>query len=178
LQRIERDGGQLRVHRHTIPPFIPLRDMEEKWLPVVEEEEEASNKSTESRRQDLQRLVQEVRAELVSWHARSDAIEFVREGLGLNEQGDGDGEEGDSESLFVNESSIKSVAATSLEVRYVRIQWAGGAVGRLKLSNEGLVERAVVLGEEGREKRLENMLVEGPARVEDLAQRLASYPTS
>jgi central kinetochore subunit Mal2/MCM21 len=152
--------------------------MEEKWLPVVEEEEEMSNKSTERTRQDLQRLVREVRAELVSWHARSDAIEYVRKALGSKEQGDGEGEEEDSESLFVNESRIKSVAATSLEARYVRIQWADGAVGRLKLSNEGLVERAVVLGEEGREKRLENMLVEGPARVEDLVQRLAFYPTS
>jgi central kinetochore subunit Mal2/MCM21 len=71
-----------------------------------------------------------------------------------------------------NQFGIVSVAATSLETRYIRLEWQDGRVGRIKLSNKGIVERAIVIGDDGRDKSMENTLTGGNGRIEELIQRL------
>jgi central kinetochore subunit Mal2/MCM21 len=150
--------------------------MGEKWLPSIDDDQ-VVGESTDRPEQDLQGLVEELRAELVSWHARTDAVECVREELGLKRGVDGEDDDIADDSA-PTQSGITSLAATSLEARFVRIEWSDGTIGRLKLSDDGIIERAVVIGDEGRQKKLENMLVEGKARFDELTQRLTSYPIS
>ena len=192
LKRVGGGRRRLRIHRHTIPAFIPLKELEERYLPIPKrgddsedgESGEEALKPWKKRKQDLPRLVRELRRELVAWHLRRDALQWIREELGL--PGEDDGEGGDEDNTPANrerrdtfeipatseKSGIISLAATSLETRYIRLVWSDGRVGRIKLSNKGQVERAIVFGEDGREKSNESVLVGGDGRIESLIQRL------
>lgn len=184
----------LKVYRHTVPGFISIAKLESVYLPrpgVSRRNEDGDGdgdgggssgedegadpakpwkKSGSSvRKQDLRGFVRELRRELVAWHMRVDAIEFLREKLGLV------GEGGGSLPFDVSpdrDTGIVSLAAVSVESRYVRIEWVDGRVGRFKLSNAGVVERAVVIGDEGRDKKIEDAMTDGGGRVETVLDRL------
>ena len=124
-----------------------------------------------SKKQDLRRLVQELRRELVAYHLRCDSVILLQEQLGVTEAREPDAiSDGNQQSP--NQFGIVSVLPTSLETRYIRIEWQDGRVGRIKLSNRGIVERAIVIGDVGRDKAMENTLTGGNGRIEDLFQRL------
>ncbi|KAJ5357772.1 Centromere protein Cenp-O [Penicillium brevicompactum] len=163
---------RLRVHRHTIPAFISIAKLEGAYLPraIADDDAELAKPWKGAvRRQDLQGFVRELRRELVGWHMRVDAVEFLREKLGLVD------EEGRAQPFDVSpdrETGVVSLAAASLEARYVRLEWEDGRVGRFKLSNSGIVERAVVIGDQGRDKKTEDAMTGGGGRVETVLDRL------
>lgn len=126
-------------------------------------------------RQDLPRLVRELRRELVGWHLRrawvgrlsgvlgvgvggSEREERVVAGMGVGRRRGGRG--------------IKEVETVDAEGMDVRIEWEDGRVGRVRVDKGGRVERAVVLGERGRERDVERRLCGGEGRMEGLAGRL------
>lgn len=173
-----------QVHRHTIPAFISLSKLESAYLPVprsmrkeqADEGEEENDSDAEDGemlkvrrvgKQDLRGFVRELRRELAAWHLRCDAVELLREKLGL---GDADSPSGSSERE--TSTGIVSLAPTAVETRYVRLEWEDGRVGRFKLSNTGIVERAVVIGDEGRDQRTEEAMTGAGGRVETLLERL------
>ncbi|OJJ44244.1 hypothetical protein ASPZODRAFT_71867 [Penicilliopsis zonata CBS 506.65] len=166
-----RDPPRLRVHRHTIPAFIPLDSLAEIYLPSQaahhkssrEDSDEEELKPPQTRKQDLPAFVREIRRELVAWHLRLDAVEFLKEELAKHTESIPAESEGER---------IVSLAATALEARYIRLEWADGRVGRFKVSDSGRVERAVVIGDSGRDKALEYALTGGDARVESVLNRL------
>lgn len=193
LLRRERErerSARLRVHRHTIPTFISISKLERVYLPspgsshdrAVEgadtEDDVARSKALRdrarsSRRQDLRGFVRELRRELVAWHLRSDAVELLRERLGLSDGGVlPDGVERLSPE---SKAGVVSLAPTAVEARYVRLEWEDGRVGRFKLSNTGIVERAVVIGDRGRDKQVEVAMTGGGGRVETLLERLKEH---
>jgi central kinetochore subunit Mal2/MCM21 len=178
---------ELSIYRHTIPSHIPLRNYEAQYLPQRDEGygSEVSSEIVNGNRQDLHALVRKVRKDLVSWTLRREAIEMLAEELGLVSEStkEPDSDENDDYTSFVaplnapNESIFRSVAATAVEARFVRVVWANGWVARVKISDKGLVERAVVYGEvSGEDRRIksaENVLVgDGLVRIEELAERL------
>lgn len=198
LLRRERPRGEnqkrLRVHRHTIPAFIALGKLESVYLPFPgssrnadvdlenesesEAEEESPLKPSQKagRKQDLRGFVRELRRELVAWHLRNDAVELLRERLALNE-----GESASSAEERLSPESrcgIMSLAPAAIEARYVRLEWEDGRVGRFKLSNAGIVERAVVIGDQGRDKRTEDAMTGKGGRVETLLDRLRELGSS
>ncbi|EKV19014.1 Centromere protein Cenp-O [Penicillium digitatum] len=182
----------LKVHRHTVPGFISIAKLESAYLPHPGiprrvgngdgdagewsgEEEHAEpakpwKKSGSSiQKQDLRGFVRELRRELVAWHMRVDAIDFLREKLGLVAA------EGVSLPFDISpdrDTGIVSLAAVAAEARYVRVEWVDGRVGRLKLSNAGIVERAVVIGDQGRDKKVEDAMTGGGGRIETVLDRL------
>ncbi|CAG8026715.1 unnamed protein product [Penicillium salamii] len=158
---LRNERKRLRVHRHTVPAFISIAKLESAYLPRLAEDPELAKKA---RRQDLQGFARELRRELVGWHMRVDAVEFLREKLGL----EGSVVDGSPD----RDTGVVSVAAVALETRYVRLEWADGRVGRFKLSNGGIVERAVVIGDQGRDKKTEDAMTGGGGRVETVLDRL------
>ncbi|KAH8426567.1 uncharacterized protein LDX57_004304 [Aspergillus melleus] len=200
-ERKEMGAGRLKVHRHTIPAFIPMEGLEKVYLPATanngqedgqqeeEEEEEATLKpwkKKKSRKQDLQGLVRELRRQLVAWQLRTDAIGLLREKLGVVRRGVDDYQDDDGvwersfldqkeTKLAANEWGIVSLGPTALEAVYVRVEWTNGQVGRFKISNSGIVERAVVIGDDGRDKALEVALTGGNGRVETVLDRLKKH---
>ena len=166
LKRVGSDKKALRVHRHTIPAFIPLEKLQERHLPEPPEldDDNASTKAWKQRKQDLRKLVRELRRELVAWHIRKDAIAWLREQLGISE-GSGDNES-------ISNRRIVLLEATSIEANFVRVKWADGRTGRFRISNQGFVEQITVLDDNGRDKRTESLLAKGDGRVESLVHRL------
>ncbi|KAJ5116312.1 Centromere protein Cenp-O [Penicillium angulare] len=191
---------QLRVHRHTIPGFISVAKLEGFYLPSAfagrgvevadsegsEEEAEAETgpmkqKKVSVRRQDLRGFVRELRRELTAWHLRCDAVDLLRERLGLSEdENSGSGSRSGSADRLSPESKagIVSLAATTSETRYVRLEWEDGRVGRFKLTNTGVVERAVVIGDLGRDKQVEDAMTGAGGRIESLLERLRKHAPS
>jgi central kinetochore subunit Mal2/MCM21 len=101
---------------------------------------------------------------------RVDAIDLLREWVGLV---DSEGRVTPSEDVSPDPSTgIVGLAAVSIEARYVRVEWEDGRVGRFKLSNGGVVERAVVIGDTGRDKVTEDLMTGGGGRVEGILERL------
>jgi central kinetochore subunit Mal2/MCM21 len=194
LRRERVKGGKekiLRVYRHTVPAFISISKLEGAYLPVrgsraktpgdVEQDGSESEDEGESlkqnrktvRNQDLRGFARELRRELVAWHVRCDAVDLLRERLGFKES--------DSDSSTVDRLSpeskagIVSLDSTAIETRYVRLEWEDGRVGRFKLTNSGVVERAVVIGDDGRDKQTETAMTRGGGRIESLVERLQEF---
>nr|XP_001400473.2 hypothetical protein ANI_1_3256024 [Aspergillus niger CBS 513.88] len=181
---------EVRVHKHTVPAVVDMRKLERVFLPASsmttsQDEEDAMEEEQEqeqlkpwkhkARKQDLKSFVREVRKQLVVWHLRCDAVRYLREKLGVVTRGvnddDGSGA-GEETRIAKNELGIVSLAPTALEAVYVRVEWEDGRVGRFKISNTGVVERAVVLGDSGRDKQTEGVITGGDGRVETLLERL------
>ncbi|CAG7926389.1 unnamed protein product [Penicillium olsonii] len=168
LLRREQRGTEkrLRVHRHTVPACISMAKLESAYLPrAVRDADPELAKPWKGWRQDLRGFARELRRELVGWQMRVDAVEFLREKLGLEGRYTLEGSPD-------RDTGVVSVAAASLEARYVRLEWEDGRVGRFKLSNGGIVERAVVIGDQGRDKKTEDMMTGGGGRVETVLDRL------
>ena len=187
LNDTENELDELSIYRHTIPSHIPLRDYEAQYLPQRDEGygSEVSSEGAIGNKQDLHTLVRKVRKELVSWTSRQEAIEVLAEKLGLVPEStkDAGANESNEHASFVapvdapDDFAFKSIAATTVEARFVRVVWANGRLARVKISDKGLVERAIVFGEiDGQDRRIktaENVLVgDGFVRVEELVERL------
>ncbi|KAL2860531.1 Cenp-O kinetochore centromere component-domain-containing protein [Aspergillus pseudodeflectus] len=209
LQKLRTDGHnygsvRVKVHRHTIPAFIPVDRLERVFLPGTLSKASAGDgdgteeaqplmkgKQGSARKQDLRGFIREVRRQLVAWHMRLDAVHYLRDQIGVirrgvdaypDEEEDGPWERGipidtDLDSgvgvrLKRNEFGIVTLSPTALEASYIRVEWEDGRVGRFKISNSGLVERAVVIGDKGRDKALEAALTGGDKKVLSVLSRL------
>ncbi|OJJ75547.1 hypothetical protein ASPBRDRAFT_115512 [Aspergillus brasiliensis CBS 101740] len=175
---------------------------EEEAMDEEQEQEQLKPWKHKTRKQDLKSFVREVRKQLVVWHLRCDAVRYLREKLGVVTRGVNDDDAiyedderpwerdilgpnasttaatggngaGDETRIAKNELGIVSLAPTALEAVYVRVEWEDGRVGRFKISNTGVVERAVVIGDSGRDKQTEGVMTGGDGRVETLLERLA-----
>ncbi|OAX79427.1 hypothetical protein ACJ72_06255 [Emergomyces africanus] len=181
---LKRVGGPekkfLQVHRHTIPIFIPLKSLENRYLALPRGANGTDSTTTKPGRiskQDLRSLVRELRRELVAWHLRCDALNWLQEELGVSVESEKDGPQSPQQKRHEdqppeNDLGIVSVSATAVETKYIRFEWRDGRVGRIKLSNKGTVERAIIIGDEGRDKKTENLLTGGDGRVESAIERL------
>lgn len=174
----QRSSLSFSIYRHTIPPFIPMEKLAHRYLPqarpsrrqgAVDDEIETAKIKAKMRKQDLNAFVRHLRKELAAWYARRDSIAWLQERLGVADVTEKDA----VRNQRTNPAQLVSLAATSIESRYVKLEWTDGRVGRFKVSNSGLVERAVVIGEKGRDKRTELILMGGDRRVESLVDRLS-----
>ncbi|KAF3482260.1 uncharacterized protein GIQ15_05019 [Arthroderma uncinatum] len=180
LKRVGEDRKSLQIHRHTIPVFIPLKQLEQKYLPswTSEDDSGGSLKPWKRRKQDLKKLVQELRRELVAWHLRRDVVTLLQEQLGITDCDlshlESAGMQPDTVAYTLG---ISSVSAASIEARYIRVQWQDGRIGRIKVSNRGLVERAIIIGDDGRDKTTETLIAGGDGRAENIVRRLLDGKT-
>ncbi len=183
-KRVSDESTEVRVHHHTIPALVPLGQYEDKYLPLLDEGygSEDSVLGGGSGRQDLEAFVEAVRRDLVAWRLRQESIEMVREKLGLGGQVDVEGkgdEEADDEdegAMRAGEYGVMTVEPVALDAHFARIIWADGRVGRIKISQGGDIQRAVVIGlvddQEQRRANDERILVDEGARIDTLVDRL------
>lgn len=98
----------------------------------------------------------------MSYHTRQASIQCLRTGLGLEAKG----------TDTATRRGMKEISATDAEGMDVRMEWNDGRIGRVKVTRDGSLEKAVVFGDKGRERRVEQLLVGGDGRIEGLRQRL------
>ena len=154
-------AGGLRIHRSTVPARVPLAALAARHLGRRAGESLDAAGPAKPARQDLPRLVREVRRELVSYHLRRAAIASLqRAGSAL------------SDKVVVSEDDACA--------RDVRLEWTDGRIGRVRIGAAGGVQKCVVFGRSGRLRRAERALLGGGGagkargRIEDLAERLSA----
>lgn len=172
-KRADESRRNLTVHKHTLPAFVPLRRYQDKYLPQ-NDEGYGSNESIQiaqnGPRQDLMAFVSHVRRDLVSWQARRDAVEEVREQLGLSTSVT------DSHSDVSGSFGVVLLQPTTAETRYINIIWSNGRSGRVRLGSSLSIDEAVVFyevqGEGQRCSKYETALLGGNAALSTLPTRL------
>lgn len=150
----------LRIHKHTIPPCIPLQHLASKWLPVG-----GGKEGEEGREQDLVKFGRALRKELVAWHMRVNAVEELRREAGCSHRRD----EGDDTSVgtvlnaFVSDDDASSDAeagedngdvsildiGTDTAVRQITISWSDARTAVMNVTKDGRVEKAVCRAKNG-----------------------------
>ncbi|MCJ1285393.1 hypothetical protein MMC26_004733 [Xylographa opegraphella] len=135
LNRPHSGSPFLRLHRHTIPPCIPLQRLVAKYLPSL-----APDNGESSGLQNIARLVRDLRQELISYHLRQEAVMA----LGEPKAPGADAEQ---------HNGVKEVKAVDAENRDIRIEWEDGTVGRIAVDNSGNLEKVVVMNHQSSRMR-------------------------
>ena len=163
-RRIRPDRRAFKVHKHTIPNLIPIKEYEARFLPGNEEGDELDgDESLEdsaivgpTEKQNLHAFVSRIRQDLVSHSMRADAIESIAEQLGLRRIKTEDENAAAQSQPEANNLGILKFDATGPDALLIRIYWKDGRVGRIQLRDDGTIEKAAVFGEsaEGKNVRL------------------------
>lgn len=147
----------LKVHRHTVPPYIPLTGLAARHLPPPPAD---GTIGADKVKQDLLHFARCLRKEIVRHHNRIGAIADIRRDIGM----------ADNDSA--GEKWIVDVSAADPEAKQVRLEWANGRLGRVVMDDDGFVRQVVVFGTEGRDRETMRALGEKGLRIEDLAGKL------
>ena len=91
----------------------------------------------------------------MGYHKRQDAVKRLREEL-----------VGESEMR----NRVKDVSVVNAEAEDLRIDCANGAIGRVRIEKNGTVEKAIVIGDDGKRKGGMERMIHGAGRIEDVAQ--------
>jgi central kinetochore subunit Mal2/MCM21 len=175
------------VHRHTLPPCIPLAGLAGRYLPPppATGKAKASDEGAGSGRakpQDLARFARSLRREVVRYHHRLGVVADLRKAAGLGgrkkmEEGDGQGGEEDGEDGREGQPQgirLVDITPADAEVKQLTIEWADGRTGRLVMGDDGEILKLVVVGENGRDREAGRDFLGGAVRVEDVVRRLAT----
>ncbi|KAI9640479.1 hypothetical protein NHQ30_011225 [Ciborinia camelliae] len=153
-------SSALRIHRHTVPPCIPLASLAAKYLPAPK----VTGGIVKERRQDLTTFARKLRREVTGYHLRISSIKHLRKGFSLDEERSRKGKE--------KEREIADISAADAEAKQVRIEWVDGKIGRCVVGINGEVIKCVIIGEEGRDRDTERRVMGGDKRMEGIAERL------
>ncbi|KAK3693811.1 Cenp-O kinetochore centromere component-domain-containing protein, partial [Podospora appendiculata] len=156
----------LRLHRHTVPPCIPLAGLAARHLPPPARGDGAVH----GRMQDLPRFARALRREIVRYHHRLGVVADLRKAAGLggaekSDDGDGAGEKLPGQTLV-------DITPADAEARQLSIEWADGRTGRLVMGDDGEILKLVALGDEGRDHEAARELLGGALRVDDVVRSL------
>ncbi|KAL1843931.1 hypothetical protein VTJ49DRAFT_6874 [Mycothermus thermophilus] len=171
-------GRYLRVHRHTLPPCIPLAGLAARYLPAPPKDDSAGP----AKQQDLARFAHALRREVVRYHHRLGVVADLRKAAGLArrrkdaEGGDEDGEEDveEHDKPPTATTQLVDITPADAEAKQLTLEWTDGRVGRLVMDDDGEIVKLVVLGENGRDREAGRDLLGGATRVEDVVRRLAA----
>jgi central kinetochore subunit Mal2/MCM21 len=150
------------VHRHTIPPAIPLAALADKYLPSPAS---AGADTLKAAKQNLPLFLKALRHQIASYHNRVAVIADMRKTFGLDVKRGRDKGKG-------KELVIGDITAADAEARQIRFEWVDGRIGRAVIDPQGNMVKGVVIGEEGRDKETERLMMGGDKRIEGLANRL------
>lgn len=159
LNRPYPNSKHLRIHRHTVPPAVPLSGLAARYLPEPKPDDE------ESRPQDLERFARTLRRDILRYHNRLGVSADLRRALGLQEQ--------DSQSL--GDNAIVSVGLADIEAKQIELTWADERSGRLVMDDDGKVLRLAVFGSQGRDWDTTSQLFENNDRIEDVVKKIQQH---
>jgi central kinetochore subunit Mal2/MCM21 len=159
LNHPEIDSDALKVHKHTVPPFIPIEQLSARYLPLPDPAAPPSDQRT---KQNLPAFVRDLRRELVSHNKRLAALQTLKAGLSSK-----------------NIGKILDPSGKGFEM-----ELSDGSVARLALSRGGEIESAIVRarthGDESsaagqRQRGTERAILGGNGRIDELLNRLAQH---
>lgn len=148
----------LRIHRHTLPPAIPIAGLSARHLPQPTPERETPAK------QDLDRFVRALRREIVRYHNRMGASADLRRAMGVQE-----------EKEHLGPDDVVDVGIADIEAKQIKLTWADERSGRLVMDDDGKVTKFMVFGNQGRDWVTTKELLGDNDRIEDVVKRLQEY---
>lgn len=148
----------LRVHRHTLPPAIPIAGLSARHLPQPTPERETPAK------QDLDRFVRALRREIVRYHNRMGVSADLARVLSV---------QADKEELSADD--VVDVGLADIEAKQIKLTWADERSGRLVMDDDGKVTKLMVFGNQGRDWVTTKELLGDNDRIEDVVKRLQEY---
>ena len=163
LNRPYANSTHLRIHRHTLPPAVPLAGLSARHLPPPSTRPEGDGPP---RQQDLDRFVRALRREIVRYHNRMGVSADLRRGVGLHLARE-------EEDLGPND--IVEVGIADIEAKQITLTWADERSGRLVMDDDGKVVKLVVCGDQGRDWETARELRGGNDRIEDVVKQLQEY---
>ncbi|OAA75205.1 Centromere protein Cenp-O [Akanthomyces lecanii RCEF 1005] len=158
------DSAHLRVHRHTVPPAIPVGGLAARHLPPPRSVDAQQQQTT----QDLDRFARAMRREIVRFHNRLGLTADLRKTVGLQRKGKGAG-------AAVAPRDVVEAGIADVEAKHVKLAWADGRSGRILMDQDGKVEKFVIFGPEGRDWRMTRLLFDPRDGVDDIARKLRRY---
>ncbi|KAI0124760.1 cenp-O kinetochore centromere component [Xylariales sp. AK1849] len=159
LNRPYPNSNYMRIHRHTVPPCVPLSGLAARHLPMPK----SDNHGEEMRDQDLSRFARTLRRELVRYQNRIGVIGDMRKAAGLGSS-KGKGKQMDT--------PISDISAADAEAKQIRVEWEDGRTGRLVMGQDGEIVKMVGQGDKGRDREVVRELLGDSVRIEELVQRL------
>ncbi|OAA45068.1 Centromere protein Cenp-O [Metarhizium rileyi] len=158
LNRPYPGSKHLRVHRHTVPPAVPLAGLAARYLPPSR----GSGGSNSSADQDLNRFVRALRREIVRYHNRLGVSADLRRRLGLHERGQ----------QTVPTNALVEAGIADIEAKQINLTWANDKTGRLIMDDDGNVVKFVVFGSDGRDWEASSAVFDKNDSVDDIARKL------
>lgn len=160
------DGSRhLRVHRHTVPPAIPLAGLAARYLPAPRADPSSSRGGGQSV-QSLDRFVAALRRDIMRFHNRLGLTADLRRTVGLHRKG----------RAATGPNDVVEAGIADAEAKHVKLAWADGRNGRIVMGPDGVVEKFVVFDAEGRRDwRITQMLFDRRDGVEGIARKLRRY---
>lgn len=169
----------VRVHRHTVPPAVPLAGLAARYLPApfsrgrgpqddgagAAAAVEAAATTTASG-QKLDRFVRTLRREIVRYHNRLGVSADLRRRLGLH---------GDGAAQNALPNALVEVGIADIEAKQINLTWADERTGRLVMDDDGKVIKFVVFGVEGRDWEASGDIFTKDDGIEDVARKLEEY---
>lgn len=158
LNRPYADSRYLRVHRHTVPPCIPLSGLAARHLPAPKAKDDEG-----AAEQDLPLFARALRRELVRYRNRISIVGDLHKAAGLDKSQPQQPE---------SHVSVTHISPADAEAKQISIEWNDGKVGRLVMDDDGKIVKMAVQGENGRDRGAVRKLLGGSARIEEILGRL------
>ncbi|KAI1092115.1 Cenp-O kinetochore centromere component-domain-containing protein [Rostrohypoxylon terebratum] len=160
----------LRIHRHTVPPCVPLPGLSARHLPPppppsAGKERDGNGDGDDEgapKKQDLAAFVRALRRELVRYHNRTAVIGDLRSEAGLEKK----------KATKEVDVPIVDISAADAQAKQIRVEWSDGRSGRLVISDDGDILKMVAQGENGQDREAVRQLLGGSVRVEEVVKRL------
>ncbi|OAA61614.1 Centromere protein Cenp-O [Niveomyces insectorum RCEF 264] len=182
--RPQQDGtskasGPLRVHRHTVPPSIPLAGLATRYLGTpsrISSSSSSSSSPSQAASPDLYGFARALRRALVGYHNRLAVIGDLRRAVQQQTSANAAAEStsGDADSVQ-NSKALVDVSGADAEAKQIRLDWTDGRTGRLILDDDGDIQNLVVIGTAGvRDRVAARELLAGETTAMGLVRRLNS----
>jgi central kinetochore subunit Mal2/MCM21 len=163
LNRPYPDSRLLRVHRHTVPPSIPLSGLAYRHLPPPAPlKDDTDPDAPETAPQDLARFARELRREIVRYHNRAGAIGAISQAAAAATVSDAE-----------DDDDMVDVRAADPQAKQVELGWADGRTGRIILDDDGKIERMVVYRSDVRDHETKNQMLGDSLHIDDVVKLMS-----
>ncbi|QPH17872.1 hypothetical protein C2857_002783 [Epichloe festucae Fl1] len=167
LNRPYAGSKHLRVHRHTVPPAVPLAGLAARHLPAPPSSRGRGQQEDDAGAgQNLDRFVRTLRREIVRYHNRLGVSADLRRRLGLH------GHQSGQRAL---PNALVEVGIADIEAKQINLAWADDRTGRLVMNDDGKVVKFVVFGRDGRDWEASGDIFTKDDSIEDVARKLEEY---
>ncbi|KAH6662193.1 Cenp-O kinetochore centromere component-domain-containing protein [Plectosphaerella plurivora] len=158
LNRPYPNSRRLRVHRHTVPPCIPLSGLAFRHLPPPPKDDT----DPDAAEQDLARFARELRREIVRYHNRAGAIGAISQAATAGAVSD-----------VEDDDDMIDVRAADPQAKQIELGWADGRTGRIILDDDGKIEKMVVYRFDVRDHETKKQVLGESLHIDDVVKLMS-----